>query len=122
VSEIDRNAENMASGLAADGAERARAAGLQHVKPTHSCAAGPIAAEGVALAEAAGLMAEPAVVTTVGPLWGALVDAAETRGATAIAVGSRGLSGVKSVLLGSVSDSIVHHTVRPVLVVRHDEP
>jgi nucleotide-binding universal stress UspA family protein len=85
-------------------------------------AARGLAAEGVALAEAAGLMAEPAVVTTAGPLWGALVDAAEARGATAIAVGSRGLSGVKSVLLGSVSDSIVHPTVRPVLVVRHDEP
>ena len=33
-------------------------------------------------------------------------------------VGSRGLGGVKRVLLGSVSEGIVHHSHRPVLVMR----
>lgn len=35
-----------------------------------------------------------------------------------IAIGSRGLSGVKAFLLGSVSDKVSHHAKCPVLIVR----
>jgi nucleotide-binding universal stress UspA family protein len=77
------------------------------------------AAEGRALARAAGLEAEAATVCATGPLWSTLLQASAERSATAIVVGSRGLSGVKSFLLGSVSENILHHTRRPVLVVRH---
>jgi nucleotide-binding universal stress UspA family protein len=48
----------------------------------------------------------------------AVEQVAEEHGAEAIVVGSRGLSGIKSLLLGSVSSGIVHHSVRPTLVVR----
>jgi len=35
-----------------------------------------------------------------------------------IVMGSRGLSGIKSFLLGSISDRVVHHAHCPVLIVR----
>lgn len=92
---------------------------LEQLDRAASAAAANVAIEGAALAEAAGFMAEPVVVSALGSLWTVLAEAAETRGAAAIVLGSRGLSGIKSALLGSVSNSVLHHTTRPVLVVRH---
>jgi len=46
----------------------------------------------------------------------ALMTAAE--GAWTLVVGSRGLGGFKGLLLGSVSQQVVHHAPCPVLVVR----
>jgi nucleotide-binding universal stress UspA family protein len=43
---------------------------------------------------------------------------AEELGADLIAMGGRGLGGVKRALMGSVSDSVVRHAHCPVLVVR----
>jgi nucleotide-binding universal stress UspA family protein len=40
-------------------------------------------------------------------------------GADLIVIGSRGLSGMKRLLMGSVSESVVRHAHCPVLVVRH---
>jgi nucleotide-binding universal stress UspA family protein len=48
----------------------------------------------------------------------AILDEAEAEQVTAIVVGSRGLTGVKSMLLGSVSHGILQHADRPVIVVR----
>jgi nucleotide-binding universal stress UspA family protein len=48
----------------------------------------------------------------------AILDLAERIGADLIVVGSRGLGSIKSLLIGSVSLGVVHHTDRPVLVVR----
>lgn len=50
-----------------------------------------------------------------------IVDLAEDVGAGLIVVGSRGLGGMRRVLMGSVSDSVVRHAHCPVLVVRGQE-
>jgi len=50
-----------------------------------------------------------------------IVDAAKHVGADLIVLGSRGLNGVRSVLLGSVSDRVLHLAHCPVLVVRPSE-
>jgi nucleotide-binding universal stress UspA family protein len=47
----------------------------------------------------------------------ALCDRAEARDATLVAVGRRGQSRLKEVVLGSVSNAAVHECRRPVLVV-----
>ncbi|MCA3749058.1 MAG: universal stress protein [Rubrobacter sp.] len=50
-----------------------------------------------------------------------IVSLAEELGAGLIVVGSRGLSGLRRALMGSVSESVVRHAHCPVLVVRKDE-
>ena len=47
-----------------------------------------------------------------------ILRAAESGKADLVVVGSRGLSGIKSFLLGSVSDRVVHHSHCPVLVTK----
>jgi nucleotide-binding universal stress UspA family protein len=79
--------------------------------------AGRIAEEGVDLARDAGLEAESLAIKASGPVWKTIVDAADARDAAAIVMGSRGLTGVRSMLLGSVSSAVVHHADRPTLVV-----
>jgi nucleotide-binding universal stress UspA family protein len=44
---------------------------------------------------------------------------AEELGADLIVIGSRGLSGMKRLVMGSVSESVVRHAHCPVLVMRH---
>ena len=80
-----------------------------------------VAAEGVEAAGAAGFAATPLVVESGGPVSGAVVEAADAHDVAAIVMGSRGLSGVKSVLMGSVSSGVVHHATRPVVVVRRTD-
>lgn len=87
---IDAAAESAAQERADSGAERARAAGLQ--------------AKGVALPRG----------TTIADT---IMDEAADVSAQAIVLGTRGLTGVKSMMLGSVSHAVLHHADRPVLVV-----
>lgn len=47
-----------------------------------------------------------------------IVRVAEEEGCDLIVLGSRGLSGFKSLLLGSVSDAVTHHAHCPVLIVK----
>ncbi len=77
-----------------------------------------LTAMGVVLARAAGWDAEPLVKRT----WGAeglrLAQITEQVEADLALIGSRGLGGTKAVL-GSVSDTVVHYTARPVVVIPH---
>ena len=47
-----------------------------------------------------------------------IVDVAENLSAGLIVIGSRGLSGIRRALMGSVSDAVIRHAHCPVLVVR----
>lgn len=77
-----------------------------------------IAEEGAGIARATGLDPTPIVAEAKGPIWAAVNDICAEHDAEAVVAGSRGLSGVKSILLGSVSNGIVHHATRPVVIVR----
>jgi nucleotide-binding universal stress UspA family protein len=78
---------------------------------------GRIVSEGVRVAEAAGLQAEPLAVKATGPVWTTILEIAERHDASMIVIGSRGLTGLRSILLGSVSTAVVHHADRPTLVI-----
>jgi nucleotide-binding universal stress UspA family protein len=75
------------------------------------------AEEGCALARVAGLNAEPQTARQDLTVWATIIDQADALGADAIILGSRGLTGVKSLLLGSVSHAVLQHADRPVMVV-----
>ncbi len=73
------------------------------------------AEQGAERARAQGLEATTAIAEG-GPIWSAIVEAAESYDAAVIALGSRGLSGVKQALLGSVSSAVAHHSKRSVFI------
>jgi nucleotide-binding universal stress UspA family protein len=79
------------------------------------------AEDGAGIARAAGFDATATTAEAKGPVWSAIEEAAEAHEAGSIVIGSRGLSGVKSILLGSVSNGVVHHARRPVIVVRRTD-
>ena len=79
--------------------------------------AGRLAEEGVRLAQAVGLNAEPAAVEAAGPAWRTILDVADRHDAATIVMGSRGLGGIHAIVLGSVSSAVVLHATRPALVV-----
>ena len=81
-------------------------------------AAGRVADDGVRIALKAGLKAEACPVEATGTVWSTIVETADSHDAAAIVMGSRGLAGVRSMLLGSVSNAVVHHAERPTLVIR----
>ena len=77
-----------------------------------------VADEGVRVAVEAGLRAEPFAAEATGSVWKTIVEIADRHDAAAIVMGSRGLTGVRSMLLGSVSSAVAHHADRPTLVIR----
>jgi nucleotide-binding universal stress UspA family protein len=77
--------------------------------------------EGAQLAEAAGLRAQTHVSAQQSTTARAILARAEEVAATAIVMGSRGLTGVKSLLLGSVSHDVIQHADRAVVVVPSPE-
>jgi nucleotide-binding universal stress UspA family protein len=79
---------------------------------------GRVVDEGVRIARAAGLEAEGIAVEATGPVWETIVTVADGHDASAIIMGSRGLTGLRSMLLGSVSGAVVHHADRPTMVIR----
>lgn len=82
-----------------------------------------LADEGAAKAADAGLRARGEAIEAHGVVWAAIVRAGAEHDAAAIVVGSRGRSGFKSAVLGSVSAGVLHHSRRPVVVVHMpDDP
>jgi nucleotide-binding universal stress UspA family protein len=77
-----------------------------------------IAAEGADLAREAGLQAAAVSTEDESKVGEVIAELAEQHDAAVVVAGSRGLSGIKARLLGSTSESILHHCRRPVLVVR----
>lgn len=70
--------------------------------------------------EAEGVKATTHLAT--GPAADAILQAAETFGADLIVMGTRGLTGLKHVLLGSVAERTIRHAPCPVLTVKSDAP
>lgn len=75
------------------------------------------AREGAALAGAVGLVAEPRSLFTADKAWKAIIDAADELDVELIVVGSHGFSGLRPLVLGSVSHQLAHHAHQPVLAV-----
>jgi nucleotide-binding universal stress UspA family protein len=73
------------------------------------------AAEGAELAREAGF--DAAHRTATGKPWPAIIEVADELDADLVVVGTRGLSSVESVLMGGVSNGLVHHSRRPLLIV-----
>ncbi len=94
VRQVDRSEEDHARAIAEDGAELARSLGL--------------ASEALAVRD------EANVADTI-------VQVADERDAQAVVVGSRGLSHLRSVLIGSTSDGVLHRIRRPLLIVHAEE-
>jgi nucleotide-binding universal stress UspA family protein len=75
-----------------------------------------IADAGTALATESGLDARALHEPCDGPIWSCVLAAAAAHEASVIVVGTRGRTGLSAVL-GSVSQGVLHHSKRPVLVV-----
>ncbi|MGD0198218.1 MAG: universal stress protein [Solirubrobacteraceae bacterium] len=72
---------------------------------------------GVQLARDAGFSAEGRLERATHAVWRTILDVADETDAQLIVAGARGLSTIQSLLLGSVSAALVHHSTRPMLVV-----
>ena len=65
-----------------------------------------VARDGVRIAQQAGLYAKPVAVEATGLVWKTIVEIADRHNAATIVMGSRGLTGLRPLLLGSVSSAI----------------
>jgi len=79
-------------------------------------AAAETAAEGAALAKAAGFDAQSAEIEK-SPTWKGLAEVADAHDARLIVLGSHGRSGLTGALVGSVAGTVAAHSRRSVLIV-----
>ena len=79
--------------------------------------AGRLLADGVRAAREVGFDAQGRLEASSGGHWRTILEIADELEAQLVVLGSRGLSVIKSAILGSVSNAVVHHAERPVLVV-----
>jgi nucleotide-binding universal stress UspA family protein len=85
-------------------------------------AARAAADEGAPLARQHGWQAEPRLALTRTTTWRTIVEVADELDSGLVVCGARGLSGVRGLVLGSVSSAVVHHAQRPVLVAPESSP
>jgi nucleotide-binding universal stress UspA family protein len=79
------------------------------------------AQEGAERARRGGLEAEARTRQRDATVWETILHEAAESDAAAIVLGSRGLTGIKSLVLGSVSHAVLQHADRPVVVVPSPE-
>jgi nucleotide-binding universal stress UspA family protein len=91
---------------------------IEAVDRAESEHASAIAAQGAELARDAGLAAEPYAVPDELDVARTMLEIASERDVAAVVVGSHGISGLRSRLLGRVSRRLIEHCDRPVLVIR----
>ncbi|HKR97927.1 MAG TPA: universal stress protein [Candidatus Dormibacteraeota bacterium] len=113
VQVMARTGASMGFGL--DGAQ------IQEIEKAASAEAERRAEEGATRAREAGLSAEPHVRARESSISDAVLAEAEAIDAKAIVMGTRGLTGLKSLLLGSVSHAVTQRADRPVVVVPSQE-
>jgi len=75
------------------------------------------ASEGAGLAAEAGLNAEPLSIQAPGRAWRGILAAAREHDVAAIVMGRRGIGRAERMLLGSVSNGVLHGADRPVVIV-----
>jgi nucleotide-binding universal stress UspA family protein len=75
-----------------------------------------VAGQGAEIARSSGFDAE-ARSELAAPTWDGVVEVADQLDAPVIVIGSRGLSGLKEALDGSLSHQLAQHAGRPVLIV-----
>lgn len=73
--------------------------------------------EGVDLALVAGLNAEGRCCESATAIWATIVECADELDADIIVTGTRGTTGLRSLLQSSVADHVLRHSHRPVLIV-----
>lgn len=96
----------------------AQALGLDRTLHEH---AERVSEEGAELARAHGAEAQPLAVPDDGNIANTILAVARDHNASAIVVGSRGLSGIRRRLEGSTSQKVLKHADCPVIVVHEPE-
>jgi nucleotide-binding universal stress UspA family protein len=76
-----------------------------------------IAQQGHDLAGELGISAQVRVERNESSIWSTMLAVADEIDAKLLVIGTRGATAVQSALLGSVSNAVIHHSTRPVLVV-----
>ena len=76
-----------------------------------------LAADGCERARDAGFTATPVAVQAHHGVAEAIIDAADEHDALLVVLGTRGNTGIRSLLLGSVSHAVAHHAHRPIMIV-----
>ena len=94
--------------------------GAEEVHDAVQARAERIAEEGAELAKSLGLKAEALAVADRGTVAETIIELARERDVAAIIVGSRGLSGLRARLEGSVSMAVLKRSPFPVLIVHAD--
>lgn len=89
----------------------------EHLEELSRQRAGEVLAEGLSLAEQLKLSATARLERDQSTVWKTIVDVADELTSELIVCGTHGHTAVETDLLGSVSNALVHHATRPVLVV-----